>query len=210
MSANTYWTFEFPIQTVLNKANEQFFTRPPNLRVMVEATKIRGPGTAGHQISNVFKNYDTVVKPLIDGKYSSRIQLETALRIIIKDLKDMYFDCFSTNALSKMDSIIRKIGGFGVDVIKHIVISGGNETTKKWESLESFFEIITFWNNPDPSYVPDPHVKRIIETNQLTQEENAEIERLNKPSQLSRDDLDRICVSMTPSMPPPSLSLIHI
>ena len=88
MPANTYyWTFKFPIQTVLNKANDHFFTRPPNSSVKVAPTQIREQGTAGPQISNVFKNYGTVVQPLIDGKYSSRIQLEIALRIIIKDLK---------------------------------------------------------------------------------------------------------------------------
>lgn len=210
MSANTYyWTFEFPIQTVLNKANEQFRARPPNSSVMVEPTQIREQGTAGREISNVFKNYDTVVKPLIDGKYSSRIQLEIALRIIVKDLKDMYFDCFSNkyryNSRSEMDPIIRKIGGFGVDVIKHIVTPDEKETTKKWESLESFFEIITFWNNPGPGYVPDHRVEGIIKANQLTQEEIAEIQSLNKPSQLSSDDLAQICGSMHPSMHSPPM-----
>jgi hypothetical protein len=205
MSANKYyWTFVFPHEIVLRSANQSLSVR---LQKGDEATQIREANTAGNRFSNVFKNYDTVVKPLIDGKYTSKRQLEIALRIIIKDLKKMYYNCFSTtyDYYGHIRSIIRKIGGVGVDVIKHIVSPDGQETTKKWESLESFFEIITFWNNPNPSYIPVPNVQMIINANKLTQAEYAEIELLDKPSQLSRDNLDQICASMTPAMPPPAM-----
>ena len=207
MSANKYyWTFVFPEQAVLKRANEQFRPRPSNAGRMDQAIQIRDQGTAGNEISNVFKNYYTVVKPLIDGKYTSKRQLEIALRIIIKDLKDRYYDCFSTTYVCPchMGLIIRTVGGVGVNVIKHIVKPNEPETTKNWESLESFFEIITFWNNPDPLYIPVPNVQMIINANTLTQAEYAEIERLDKPSQLSRYNLDQIC-AMTPAMPSPSM-----
>ena len=85
MSANTYWTFDFPIQTVLNKANEQFFTRPPKSRVLAKATHIREQGTAKSQISNVFKNYD---KHLPSARKQTELNIEKfsfdAMKEVIK------------------------------------------------------------------------------------------------------------------------------
>lgn len=197
MSANThYWTIVFPTDLVLRTANEFRTVRPEGQRGG-PVTQLRPEkSVVDNNISNVFKNYDTVVKPLIDGKYTSKRQLEIALRIIIKNLKPMYSDCFSTthSDYPVMRSIIRRVGGVGVDVIKHIVTPDGQETTKNWESLESFFEIITFWNNPDPTYVPPPpDVQPLIDANKLTPNENTEIELLDKPSQLSSSQLAQIC-----------------
>ena len=191
---NHYWTIVFPEQSVLNTANDHP-GRPPGMRGA--PAQIRPENSAVIQISNVFDNYATVVKPLIDGKYTSKRQLEIALRIIIKNLNSMYSDCFSTthSDYPVMRSIIQRVGGVGVDVIKHIVTPDGPKT-KNWESLESFFEIITFWNNPDPRYVPIPEVQGIIDVNKLTLEEEAKIELLDRPTQLSRDELAQICGSM--------------
>ena len=73
---NHYWTIVFPEESVLSTANQI----PPGVRGGPVTPK-RTENSAGNQISNVFYNYDSVVKPLIDGKYTSKRQLEIALRI---------------------------------------------------------------------------------------------------------------------------------
>ena len=196
MSANThYWTIVFEEFMVLRNANTAINVRPHG-RGGGELIEIREAHSAKDQISNVFDNYDSVVQPLILGKYTSKRQLEIALRIIKNNLKEKYSDCFSTDYHPDMRSILRSVGGVGTDVIKHIVTSDRTETTKNWKKLDSFFEIITFWNNPDPRYIPSPDVQEIINTNKLIPGEEAEIERLDRPSQLSSGQLAQICESM--------------
>ena len=207
MSGNVhYWTFDFPTDMVLRHANE---FKNENYSTSgsgpFNATRVlRDERTAGIDISMVFNNYETVVKPLIEGKYISKKQLEIALHIITNNLKDMYYDCFSTTYdyfnNTPLRPIIQMIGGLGVNVTKHIVTSG-QETTKKWYNLTSFFDIITFWLNHPQSYVPDSDViRRIIDTNPLKKKQYTEIERLNNLSELSRDNFAQICDAlMTPS-----------
>lgn len=207
MSGNVhYWTFDFPTDMVLRHANE-FKNVPYNTSGSgpFDSTKvIRGEQTAGKDISRVFRNYNTVVKPLIEGKYISKKQLEIALHIITNHLNEKYYDCFSTTYdyinNTPLRPIIQMIGGLGVNVTKHIVTSG-QTTTKKWYDLTSFFDIITFWLNHPQSYVPDSDVIRtIIDTNRLQEKQYKEIERLNNLSELSRDNFAQICDAlMTPS-----------
>ena len=207
MSGNVhYWTFDFPTAMVLKHANGFKNDRysASGLGPFDSTKVIRGEQTAGKDISRVFRNYNTVVKPLIEGKYISKKQLEIALHIITNHLNEMYYDCFSTTHDYINDiplkSIIQMIGGLGVNVTKHIVTSG-QTTTKKWYDLTSFFDIITFWLNHPQSYVPDSDVIRtIIDANQLQEKQYKEIERLNNLSELSRDNFAQICDAlMTPS-----------
>jgi hypothetical protein len=209
MSANThYWTIVFSVHTVLRNANIALNVRADGQR-FGEVIQIRGEHSTGGKISNVFNNYEDVVQPLIAGKYTSKRQLEIALRIIKNKLKKEYSDCFSTD-YPHMRSILRSVGGVGIDVIKHIVTPGRQEeTTKNWETLDSFFEIITFWNNPEPSYIPMPNVQAIIDADTtVTEEQKREIDRLDIPRQLSPAQLDQICETMRVSSSRPAQSAV--
>ena len=103
MSENIhYWTIVFPEESVLRFAN-QHPGRPPGMRGA--PAQIRHENSAGNQISNVFDNYVSFVKPLIDGKYTSKRQLEIALRIIIKNLK--FIRRFKIKTISSLNRTLK-------------------------------------------------------------------------------------------------------
>ena len=126
MATTHYWKFTFPTDAVIHKANQSYSEPVGNVRG--QTRNVRGENLVGRDISIIFDDYVDVVKPLIDGKYSSRSQIILALRIIQKKLKGDYKDCFHPEFFTEpgglyigIRNIISNVGWIGVDVTKHIV-----------------------------------------------------------------------------------------
>ena len=160
--ANHYWTMVFPNQDVLNIANEQKmfpYSRRGYSRIAGQLK--RYANTAGRDLNNIFKDYKTVVEPLINGKYTSKNQIEDALNIIVKNLKPNYDDC---DPFVYEHPIIIKVGGVRIEnVIKHTVDGSNHETTRSWNNPSSKEDVCTFWDGEsDVTFNPDITVKKIL------------------------------------------------
>jgi hypothetical protein len=152
----------FPKNDVLSKANQGMNHYGYVAARLPKSTPQRSENSVIEKggLKKIFTHYKTVVKPLINGKYTSKEQIENALKIIRKYLHRNFSDCFP---IIYEDPMIEMVGSVGIDVIKHTIDSFEQETTRSWSKPLSKDDICTFWDGESNKNInPSPVVKKLL------------------------------------------------